>query len=95
MQRQYNVGLMARQPPGTISLAVDKRRYPRLGQRLGPERAWPGDAADVLRTRRPYDLTKSGLVPPALGLGKTRPQQNPLPPRYSPGYTSDVSHLVV
>lgn len=91
MQRQYNVGLMASHAPGTISLAVDKRRYPRLGQRLGPERAWPGDAADVLRIRRPYDLTKSGQ----LGLGKTRPQQNPLPPRYSPGYTSDVSHLVV
>ncbi|TDG47571.1 hypothetical protein AWZ03_006010 [Drosophila navojoa] len=91
MQRQYNVGLMASHAPGTISLAVDKRRYPRLGQRLGPERAWPGDAADVLRIRRPYDLTKSGQ----LGLGRTRPQQNPLPPRYSPGYTSDVSHLVV
>ncbi|XP_062121525.1 glutamate [NMDA] receptor subunit 1 [Drosophila sulfurigaster albostrigata] len=95
MQRQYNVGLMASHAPGTISLAVDKRRYPRLGQRLGPERAWPGDAADVLRIRRPYELAKSGLAPPQLGLGKTRPQQNQLPPRYSPGYTSDVSHLVV
>uniref|UniRef100_Q296F7 Glutamate [NMDA] receptor subunit 1 n=1 Tax=Drosophila pseudoobscura pseudoobscura TaxID=46245 RepID=NMDA1_DROPS len=100
MQRQYNVGLNSTHPPGTISLAVDKRRYPRLGQRLGPERAWPGDAADVLRTRRPYELGKPGQSPkvmvatPAM-LGRTRPQQNILPPRYSPGYTSDVSHLVV
>ncbi|KAH8278958.1 hypothetical protein KR018_011777 [Drosophila ironensis] len=107
MQRQYNVGLHATHVPGTISLAVDKRRYPRLGQRLGPERAWPGDAADVLRIRRPYELGKPGQSPkvmaanqpampmPIAMLGKTRPQQNMLPPRYSPGYTSDVSHLVV
>ncbi|KAH8265317.1 hypothetical protein KR038_003926 [Drosophila bunnanda] len=104
MQRQYNVGLNSH-PPGTISLAVDKRRYPRLGQRLGPERAWPGDAADVLRIRRPYELGKPGQSPKVMAagqpampmpmLGKTRPQQSVLPPRYSPGYTSDVSHLVV
>ncbi|XP_017847480.1 glutamate [NMDA] receptor subunit 1 [Drosophila busckii] len=84
MQRQYNVGLMASHTPGTISLAVDKRRFPRLGQRLGPERAWPGDAAEVLRIRKPHEL-----------MVKPRPAQNALPPRYSPGYTSDVSHLVV
>ncbi|XP_017023477.1 glutamate [NMDA] receptor subunit 1 [Drosophila kikkawai] len=105
MQRQYNVGLNSTHPPGTISLAVDKRRYPRLGQRLGPERAWPGDAADVLRIRRPYELGKPGQSPKVMAagqpampmpmLGKTRPQQSVLPPRYSPGYTSDVSHLVV
>ncbi|KAH8291817.1 hypothetical protein KR054_000986 [Drosophila jambulina] len=105
MQRQYNVGLNSTHPPGTISLAVDKRRYPRLGQRLGPERAWPGDAADVLRIRRPYELGKPGQSPKVMAagqpampmpmLGKTRPQQGVLPPRYSPGYTSDVSHLVV
>ncbi|XP_017044133.1 glutamate [NMDA] receptor subunit 1 isoform X1 [Drosophila ficusphila] len=104
MQRQYNVGLNSH-APGTISLAVDKRRYPRLGQRLGPERAWPGDAADVLRIRRPYELGKPGQSPKVMAasqpgmpmpmLGKTRPQQSVLPPRYSPGYTSDVSHLVV
>ncbi|XP_002064686.2 glutamate [NMDA] receptor subunit 1 isoform X1 [Drosophila willistoni] len=102
MQRQYNVGLNSR-APGTISLAVDKKRYPRLSQRMGPERAWPGDAAEVLRMRRPYEIGKPGQSPKVIGgpphpmLGKTRPQaqQNLLPPRYSPGYTSDVSHLVV
>ena len=47
MQRQYNVGL---NPPGTISLSVDKHRYPKLGPR-GPERAWPGET-DILRNRR-------------------------------------------
>lgn len=49
MQRQYNVGLNAN-PPGTISLTVDKNRYPKLGPR-GPERAWPGET-DILRNRR-------------------------------------------
>jgi len=75
MQRQYNVGLGLNSNPGTISLAVDKNRYPRLGPRV-PERAWPGDT-DVIRNRR---LEEKGFKPP---------------PRYSPAYTSNVSHLVV
>lgn len=54
--------------PATISHAVDK-------QRLGPERAWPGDVD--LRQRR----NEEGGAPPI--------------PRYLPGYTWDVSHLVV
>lgn len=73
MQRQYNIGLNSSNP-GTISLAVDKNRLPKLGLR-GPERAWPGD--DILRNRR---LEDKGIKPP---------------PRYSPAYTSNVSHLVV
>lgn len=80
MQRQYNVGLgiSSNTNAGTISLAVDKNRLPRLGLPRGPERAWPGDS-DILRNRRLLD-DKSGFKPP---------------PRYSPAYTSNVSHLVV
>lgn len=75
MQRQYNVGLNSSNP-GTISLAVEKNRLPKLGPR-GPERAWPGDS-DILRNRSRLD--DKGFKPP---------------PRYSPAYTSNVSHLVV
>lgn len=77
MQRQYNVGLNA--TPGTISLAVDKHRYPRLGPR-GPERAWPGDT-DIVRNRKLND-------PDNRTIKKS-------PPKYSPAYTTDVSHLIV
>lgn len=94
MQRQYNVGLNAN--PGTISLAVDKRRYPRMGPRA-PEQAWKTDA-DILRNRRYLvEATKGGHTPVVHMpiLGKMRPPTNMLPPRYSPAYTSDVSHLVV
>ncbi|KAM7364715.1 glutamate ionotropic receptor NMDA type subunit 1 isoform 3-T3 [Cochliomyia hominivorax] len=97
MQRQYNVGLNAN--PGTISYSVDKRRYHRLGSR-GPENAWIGDHNDMLRNRRYLDPSKPKHSPkvhaPLLGRIK-QPQQpgNLMPPKYSPGYTSDVSHLVV
>lgn len=77
MQRQYNVGLNS--TPGTISLAVDKNRYSRLGPR-GPERAWPGEP-DALRNRR-FELDHKGY-------------KKPMPPRYTSAFTSDVSHLVV
>lgn len=101
MQRQYNVGLNSNQP-GTISLAVDRNRYPRLGPR-GPERAWPGGDTELCRNRRQL-LDGS----PSRGIFGNR-NQNKLqlqpggsashlqlpPPRYSPAYTSDVSHLVV
>lgn len=75
MQRQYNIGLNS--TPGTISFAVDKHRYPRLGPR-GPERAWPGDT-DIIRNRKIED--KNFTKKP--------------PPRYSPAFTTDVSHLIV
>ncbi|XP_014091080.1 glutamate [NMDA] receptor subunit 1 [Bactrocera oleae] len=94
MQRQYNVGLNA--TPGTISFAVDKRRYPRMGPRA-PEQAWKSDA-DFLRNRRYLDDATKGGHSPAVHmpiLGKMRPPTNMLPPRYSPAYTSNVSHLVV
>lgn len=84
MQRQYNVGLNSN--PGTISLAVDKNRFPRLGPR-GPERGWPGDS-NLVRNRRALDELKAGPK------GKSLTSLPP-PPRYSPAYTSDVSHLVV
>lgn len=52
MQRQYNVGLRAvAAPPGTISQTVDKHRYPKLGPRGPPERAWPA-TGNELRSRR-------------------------------------------
>lgn len=78
MQRQYNVGLNS--TPGTISLAVDKNRYSRLGAH-GPERAWPGEA-DALRNRR--------FEPETKGINR-----KPIPARYTSAYTTDVSHLVV
>lgn len=78
MQRQYNVGLNSN--PGTISLAVDKHRYPRIGPR-GPERAWPGET-DILRNRRADNDNNKGF-------------RKPPPPRYTSAYTTDVSHLVV
>ncbi|KAL5274466.1 GRIN1 family protein [Megaselia abdita] len=106
MQRQYNVGLNSNQP-GTISLAVDRNRYPQLGPR-GPERAWPGGDAELCRNRRQLldgspshgifgnrnqnKQQPSGLQPSTTG--STSHLQLP-PPRYSPAYTSDVSHLVV
>lgn len=77
MQRQYNVGLNAM--PGTISFAVDKNRYPRLGPR-GPERAWPGET-DIVRNRKLNDDNRTTLKKP--------------PPKYPPAYTTDVSHLIV
>lgn len=77
MQRQYNVGLNS--TPGTISLAVDKNRYSRLGPR-GPERAWPGEI-DPLRNRR-FEPEQKGF-------------KKPLPLRYTSAFTPDVSHLVV
>lgn len=80
MQRQYNVGL-GTSNPGTISLAVDSNRYPRILPPRGPERAWPGES-DALRNRRlENDNNKYVKKPP--------------PPRYTSAYTSDVSHLVV
>lgn len=78
MQRQYNVGLNAH--TGTISLAVDKNRYPRLGPR-GPERAWPGDS-DILRNRKIIDE-------------KSLKKNQQTIPKYTSAYTTDVSHLVV
>lgn len=57
MQRQYNVGLRAT-APGTISLTVDKHRYPKLGPR-GPERAWPGDRDPMLRNNRRLDFANA------------------------------------
>lgn len=86
MQRQYNVGLNAN--PGTISLAVDKTRYPRLGAR-GPERAWPGDS-DIVRNRRAYEDSSKNAFGWKQSISNLLP-----PPRYSPAYTSNVSHLVV
>lgn len=80
MQRQYNVGLNSN--PGTISLAVDKHRYPRIGPR-GPERAWPGET-DILRNRRGPENDQS-----------SKGFRKPPPPRYTSAYTTDVSHLVV
>ncbi|XP_058984553.1 glutamate [NMDA] receptor subunit 1 [Musca domestica] len=96
MQRQYNVGLNSN--PGTISYTVDKRRYHRLGggSRV-PEKAWLGDN-DMLRNRRYLDPTfKPKHSPKVHGpmLGKIKHSGNLMPPKYSPGYTSDVSHLVV
>lgn len=106
MQRQYNVGLNSNQP-GTISLAVDRNRYPRVGPR-GPERAWPGGDTELCRNRRqlldgspsrgifgnrnPNKQPPSGIQPSTTGAASHL--QLP-PPRYSPAYTSDVSHLVV
>lgn len=80
MQRQYNVGL-GTSNPGTISLAVDNHRYPRIAQ-PGPRGAWPGETDAVLRNRRlENDSNKCFRKPP--------------PPRYTSGYTTDVSHLIV
>lgn len=97
MQRQYNVGLNAN--PGTISYSVDKRRYHRMGPR-GPEKAWIGDNNDILRNRRYLDPSKPKHSPkvhgPMLGRMKHQPvNMMAAAPKYSPGYTSDVSHLVV
>lgn len=77
MQRQYNVGLNTN--PGSISLAVDKYRYPRIvgGGYRGPERAWPGDS----EVRNRSNDNRGGFKKP--------------PPKYSPAYTADVSHLIV
>lgn len=82
LQRQYNVGL-GTSNPGTISLAVDNHRYPsRIAQTRGPERAWPGETDPVIRNRRlENDSNKCFRKPP--------------PPRYTSGYTTDVSHLIV
>ncbi|KAL9872985.1 glutamate ionotropic receptor NMDA type subunit 1 isoform 1-T4 [Glossina fuscipes fuscipes] len=97
MQRQYNIGLNSH--TGTISYAVDKRRYHRLGGHRGPENAWTGDM-DALRSRRCLEETTKLKHSPKIHaplplLNKNRQPINLLPPRYSPGYTSDVSHLVV
>lgn len=78
MQRQYNVGLSTN--PGTISLAVDNNRYPRMLPPRGPERGWPGDT-NMLRNRRLDGDNKCFKKLP--------------PPGYSSAYTTDVSHLVV
>lgn len=104
MQRQYNVGLNSNQP-GTISLAVDRNRFPRVGP-SGPERAWPGGDTELCRNRRQLldgspsrgifgnrNQNKQTPGPPS-ATGTTPHLQLP-PPRYSPAYTSDVSHLVV
>lgn len=95
MQRQYNVGLNAN--PGTISYTVDKRRYHRLGAHRGPENAWIGDN-DMLRNRRYLDPSLKPKHSPKVHaplLGRLKTPGNLMPPKYSPGYTSDVSHLVV
>lgn len=83
MQRQYNVGL-ATSNPGTISLAVDNHRYARIAQQpRGPERGWPGETDAVLRNRRLENDNNRCFRKPAP------------PPRYTSGYTTDVSHLIV
>lgn len=87
MQRQYNVGMnvglgTSIQIPGTISLAVDNHRYPRIVQPRGPERAWPGETDAVLRNRRLENDSNKGF-------------RKPPPPRYTSAYTTDVSHLIV
>lgn len=57
MQRQYNVGLNS--VSKSISQAVDKNRYPRLGPltKNVPERAWPG-GQELIRSRRQDDNFK-------------------------------------
>lgn len=103
MQRQYNIGLNSH--PGTISYAVDKRSYQRLKSK-DAENAWnePG-AGDKLRPPRRTILPRGNeLVSPKMRkssnvhlktVRKSRQLVNFLPPQYSPGYTKDVSHLVV
>ncbi|XP_066139509.1 glutamate [NMDA] receptor subunit 1 isoform X2 [Euwallacea fornicatus] len=54
-------------------------KFQRIGQIGGPERAWPGDTD--IRQRRIEEGGGQGQLPPI--------------PRYLPGYTWDVSHLVV
>ena len=99
MQRQYNVGFNSNHP-GTISYQVDKIRYPRPGLR-GPERAWPGGDNNLAVSRR--NMLDGSPNRGFFNRNQTRQQpatsasshlQLP-PPRYSPAYTSDVSHLVV
>lgn len=85
MQRQYNVGMnvgLGTSNPGTISLAVDNHRYPRIVQPRGPERAWPGETDAIIRNRRLENDSNKGF-------------RKPPPPRYTSAYTTDVSHLIV
>lgn len=102
MQRQYNIGLNSH--PGTISYAVDKRSYQRLKNKAA-ENTWGGGVTGQKpRPPRRVVLPKGEGVSPKLRKSsnvhlktgrKSRQLVNFMPPQYSPGYTKDVSHLVV
>lgn len=104
MQRQYNIGLNSH--PGTISYNVDKRSYHRLKSK-NVENAWSGqETLEKPRPPRRVVLPKGidfGVSPKMRkssnvhlkSARKSRQLVNFLPPQYSPGYTKDVSHLVV
>lgn len=80
MQRQYNIGLNI--DPGTISLAVDNNTN-RLAKLRGPERVWPKGSDITITEANRYGCENNKCL-----------NKGP-PPKYSPAFTSDVSHLVV